>query len=317
MLTRRGVEIFGARKIANCGCARFRNAHFAAGARSLSPHRNCKPACEAVVVWHCACVTHSGEEVGADVHHPPAHSVVDSASAQIRVMDVTKLRRMLLCLDASYRKTIHALTRYASPFVNTKTRRAVLENFVTLNLLRESIIGSCKAAFFDWRASALAVFAGTGRAYVRCTWPFCGSSGRGPAMMHSWERDFFFIAAIVVLIVHLLFNAWYVFGAAITRGRSRLAIVHIFSLIYGVIAENASFACPLTLLEQWCQARAGIAPYTGAFEVHYLRAFVAPQFPLWLLEYGAVGVFLINIAVYARRFALRHAAAHAHHHPAH
>ena len=145
-------------------------------------------------------------------------------------------------------------------------------------------------------------------------------------MIHPWERDFFVVAAIFVLAVHLLFNAWFVFGAAVTRGRSRLTALHIFSLIYGVIAENASFACPLTLLEQWCRARAGVAPYSGAFEVHYLRAFVAPEFPLWLLEYGAVAVFLINFAIYARRFALRHAAAHApaaahahhqHHHAAH
>ena len=143
-------------------------------------------------------------------------------------------------------------------------------------------------------------------------------------IIHLWERDFFVVAAIFVLIVHLLFNVWFVFGAAITRGRTRLATLHIFSLIYGVIAENASFACPLTLLEQWCRARADAASYSGAFEVHYLRAFVAPQFPLWLLEYGAVGVFLINFAIYARRFTLRHAAAHApahahhqHHHAAH
>ena len=131
-------------------------------------------------------------------------------------------------------------------------------------------------------------------------------------MIQPWVRDFFFISGLVVLIVHLLFNLWFVFGAAVTRGRTRLAILHIFSLIYGVIAENASFACPLTLLEQWCQTRAGVTPYSGAFEVHYLRAFVAPQFPLWLLEYGAVGVFLINFAIYVRRFALRHAEAHAH-----
>lgn len=143
-------------------------------------------------------------------------------------------------------------------------------------------------------------------------------------MIHAWERDFFYTAAIFVLAVHLLFNLWYVFGAAFTKSRPRLAILHIFSLFYGVIAENASFACPLTLLEQWCQARAGMAPYRGAFEMHYLRAFVAPHFPLWLLEYGAAGVFVVNVAIYVRRFALRHAHApqhaspHAHrHHPVH
>src|SRR6185437_14593948 len=31
----------------------------------------------------------------------------------------------------------------------------------------------------------------------------------------------------------------------------------ILSLFYGVIAENATFQCPLTLLEKWCEAHAG------------------------------------------------------------
>ncbi len=39
-----------------------------------------------------------------------------------------------------------------------------------------------------------------------------------------------------------------------------------------------------------------------------------PQFPLWLLEYGAMGVFLVNVAIYVRRFALRYAASHRHAH---
>lgn len=133
-------------------------------------------------------------------------------------------------------------------------------------------------------------------------------------MTHTWARDFYLVAAVVVLGAHLLFNVWYVLGAAVTKGRPRLEILHILTLFYGVIAENASFTCPLTLLEKLCQARAGIAPYSGPFEVHYMRAIVAPEFPLWLLEYGAIAVFLVNAAIYARRFALRYAQAHRHAH---
>jgi hypothetical protein len=133
-------------------------------------------------------------------------------------------------------------------------------------------------------------------------------------MIHTWGQDFFLVAAVVVLGVHLLFNVWYVLGAAVTKGRPRLEILHVLSLFYGVIAENASFTCPLTLLEKFCQSRAGIAPYSGPFEVHYMRAIVAPDFPLWLLEYGAIAVFLANVAIYARRFATRHAQTHRHAH---
>lgn len=135
-------------------------------------------------------------------------------------------------------------------------------------------------------------------------------------MIHTWERDVFFVSAILVLGLHLAFNLWYVFGAAVTKGCPRLEVLHMLSLIYGVIAENAAFVCPLTILEKWCQARAGIAPYNGPFEIHYLRAIVAPHFPLLLLEYGAIGVFVVNVAIYARRFAARYAQAHRHR-PAH
>ena len=131
---------------------------------------------------------------------------------------------------------------------------------------------------------------------------------------HTWGQDLWFSVAIAVLGLHLLFNLWYVFGALITKGRPRLEVLHIASLFYGVIAENATFQCPLTLLEKWCQSHAGFIPYNGVFELYYLRVLVNPSFPLWLLQYGAVGVFLVNVAIYARRFALRYAASHRHAH---
>ncbi|HEV2420717.1 MAG TPA: DUF2784 family protein [Candidatus Acidoferrales bacterium] len=129
-------------------------------------------------------------------------------------------------------------------------------------------------------------------------------------MTHTWTQGFFVVAAVAVLSAHLFFNAWYVFGAVLTKNRPRLEVLHILTLIYGVIAENATFTCPLTLLEKFCQVHAGLAPYHGPFELHYMRAVVAPSFPLWLLEYGAIGVFLVNVAIYARRFALHYAQTH-------
>lgn len=127
---------------------------------------------------------------------------------------------------------------------------------------------------------------------------------------HTCGQDLWFSAAIAALGLHLLFNLWYVFGALVTKGRPRLETLHILSLFYGVIAENATFQCPLTLLEKWCQAHAGFVPYSGTFELHYLHRLVNPSFPLWLLEYGAAGVFVVNLVIYARRFALRYAHSH-------
>ncbi len=125
--------------------------------------------------------------------------------------------------------------------------------------------------------------------------------------VRTWGQHWWYFVALAVMALHLLFNFWYVFGAAVTKGHARLERLHLLTLLYGVIAENCKFACPLTLLEQYCQARAGVEPYRGSFTIHYLHVLVAPNFPLWLLQFGAIGVFVVNLAIYVRRFALRYA----------
>ncbi len=119
-------------------------------------------------------------------------------------------------------------------------------------------------------------------------------------------------AATVVLVLHLLFNLWFVFGALVTRDRPLLERLHILSLLYGAVMENVSWSCPLTVAEKWCLAMAGETPYHGEFLVHYLQTLVSPNFPVRLLGLGAIGICLINLAVYARRHMVlqRHAFPH-------
>lgn len=113
--------------------------------------------------------------------------------------------------------------------------------------------------------------------------------------------DSYFLLALTVLIVHLAFNAWVVFGAVLTRDRPVLAGIHIVSVIYGAVMENVSWPCPLTIMENWAQAKAGLTPYQGPFLVHYISTFVSPNFPLVLLRVGAVAVCLVNLGIYAWR----------------
>ncbi|HVB33436.1 MAG TPA: DUF2784 family protein [Patescibacteria group bacterium] len=124
--------------------------------------------------------------------------------------------------------------------------------------------------------------------------------------------ELFLAMAALVLLVHLFFNAWVVAGALVTEGRPTLERLHILSLFYGAVMENVSWPCPLTLAQKWFLAEAGRTPYHGDFIVHYLQVVVAPSFPLALLRWGAIGVLVVNVAVYVRRYArLRR---HAFHH---
>lgn len=109
--------------------------------------------------------------------------------------------------------------------------------------------------------------------------------------------------AIAVLTVHLLFIFWVVGGVLLTARRGTLRWVHIACLAYSILIEVLPWPpCPLTLLETWLEARAGITPYHGSFLVHYLDALVYPNVPVLWLVAGAVAICAFNLGVYGFRY---------------
>jgi hypothetical protein len=112
--------------------------------------------------------------------------------------------------------------------------------------------------------------------------------------------------AASVLSLHAVYIAWVVFGAFFTRGRPRLAALHVTTLVYGVIIEIFGFWCPLTALEGWLEVRGNVSAYRGPFLLHYLDVVVYPDIPPNLLVGGAVAVCILNLWIYARRLRVRH-----------
>ena len=110
----------------------------------------------------------------------------------------------------------------------------------------------------------------------------------------------------IVLGVHLLFILWVALGALVTWNRPFLRWVHIVSLVYSILIEVLPWPpCPLTILEQALEGRAGMNPYRGPFVLHYLDATVYPNIPQGLLVACGVAVCLFNLGLYARRFRRR------------
>ena len=112
--------------------------------------------------------------------------------------------------------------------------------------------------------------------------------------------------AAVVLAIHLIWILWVIFGWVIARNRPVLRWFHFASLIYGIFIEIAPLPCPLTLLEQYFELRAGVVPYRGPFLVHYLDATVYPNISDALRISLAVLVCGANLYLHFRRFR-RHA----------
>ena len=109
--------------------------------------------------------------------------------------------------------------------------------------------------------------------------------------------------AAAVLLLHLLWILWIAVGWAFTRGRPLLTAVHVAALIWGVAVELGPWPCPLTLLEQWLEARSGSAAYQGGFLVHYLDKVVYPDLPEAFVGWIGAGVCVVILGVYGFRAA--------------
>ena len=118
--------------------------------------------------------------------------------------------------------------------------------------------------------------------------------------MHVAPNLYSFLA-ISVLFLHALFILWVVFGAVLTRSRPILRWFHILSLIWGILTELLPWPCPLTLLENSLEQKAGIEPYQGGFLLHYLDKLVYPDISAPTLTAVGVIVCAFNLALYARQ----------------
>lgn len=104
--------------------------------------------------------------------------------------------------------------------------------------------------------------------------------------------------AIAVLIVHALFIVWVVFGAFLARSRPWLRWLHIASLTWGLVTEFLPWQCPLTLLEDWLERRAGTTPDQGGFLLHYMDKLVYPDVAAIVLMTVATIVAAVNFSYY-------------------
>src|SRR5258708_8810562 len=101
---------------------------------------------------------------------------------------------------------------------------------------------------------------------------------------------FYSALATSVLVVHALFILWVILGAFLARSRPLLRWLHIVSLVWGIITELLPWPCPLTLLEDWLERRAGINPYHGGVVLHDLEKLFYPTIspnvlPTWACIY--------------------------------
>lgn len=86
----------------------------------------------------------------------------------------------------------------------------------------------------------------------------------------------FNVLADVVLLLHLLFILFVIFGGLLVFKWLRLAWLHIPMATWGMLISLFGWVCPLTPLEKYLRSMAGLGGYEGGFIGHYLLPIIYP-----------------------------------------
>lgn len=112
---------------------------------------------------------------------------------------------------------------------------------------------------------------------------------------------FFHVAAHGVLLLHLAFILFVVFGAMLASRWRWMPALHLPAAAWGIGIELSGGVCPLTYLENDLRRQAGLAGYQEGFIEHYLLSIIYPEGLTREVQYAlAAFVLIVNLALYAR-----------------
>jgi hypothetical protein len=113
------------------------------------------------------------------------------------------------------------------------------------------------------------------------------------------------IAADGLVLFHLLFILFVLFGGLLVLKWRPLIWWHLPAAVWGVSVEVFHLICPLTEWENLMRDAAGQTGYGGGFIEHYVWPVIYPAglTPAIQLGLGSV-VLLVNVLVYLRLFRL-------------
>ena len=109
------------------------------------------------------------------------------------------------------------------------------------------------------------------------------------------------VVADLVVLVHLAWILFLMFGALAGRRWTWVKWVHLAALAFAVVLTAGGWICPLTHLEVWL--RRGIprtgGGYPGTFLGHYAERLVYLEVPRWAVLIAVLGIASLSVWAYA------------------
>jgi hypothetical protein len=107
------------------------------------------------------------------------------------------------------------------------------------------------------------------------------------------------LLADLILVLHLLFVLFAVFGGLLCLHRRAWAWVHIPTVLWAAWVELSGWICPLTPLENHYRTLAGGEGFRGGFVEHYLLPVLYPADLTRTVQIAlGLSVVVINYGIY-------------------
>ena len=114
------------------------------------------------------------------------------------------------------------------------------------------------------------------------------------------------LAADALLLLHLAFVVFALFGGLLVAWRAWFAALHLPTAAWAAWIEASGGICPLTPWENRLRQRAGDSGYEGGFVEHYLIPVLYPAGLTPALQQRlALVVVAVNLAIYLTVFAVQ------------
>ena len=110
----------------------------------------------------------------------------------------------------------------------------------------------------------------------------------------------YIIVVAAVVAAHFAFIGYLVVGGFVALRWPRTIVLHVSAVIWGVLSISLDLPCPLTDLERWARARAGMAPLpSDGFVAHYIAGVLYPVDAVRVVEAAVFAVVIVSWGLFA------------------
>lgn len=107
------------------------------------------------------------------------------------------------------------------------------------------------------------------------------------------------LLADMMLLLHLAFILFAIFGGLLVLFRHWFAWIHIPAVLWAAVVNMTPWLCPLTPWENYFRKLAGEEGYSGGFVAHYIAPLIYPgHMSFDLILTLAIAVVVWNLLVY-------------------